>query len=279
MAKKYALIGVGGFIAPRHLKAIKETGGELIASLDPKDSVGILDSYFPNCEFFTEFERFDRYLSMTKIDYLVVCSPNYLHDAHIRFGLRLGADVICEKPIVIHPHNIDALKKIEKQSGHRVYSVLQLRLHKAIEELRPRINGNHWVEIEYITPRGKWYDYSWKGDINKSGGLAMNIGVHLFDLLIHLFGKVNNVAVIENSAHRVIGGLKLEKADVEFTLSIKGEKKRLMYIDGKPVDFTEGFDNLHTEVYKDILNGGGFGLDECRPSIELVEKINDTKKR
>jgi len=275
MAKKtFALLGVGGFIASKHLQAIKEVGGELVAALDPKDSVGILDSYFPDCEFFTEFERFDRHLSDKKIDYLVVCTPNYLHDSHIRFGLRIGADVICEKPLVINSKNLDKLEEAEKKSGNKVYCVLQLRYHPVVKKLRG--SGDfHKVHINYFTPRGNWYKYSWKMDEKKSGGLAMNIGVHLFDMLIWLFGHPSKIKVTKYTDDTVSGEMDLCTANVKFTLSIDKnlEPKREIIIDGDKIDFTTGFKDLHTEVYKNILNGNGYGIEDCYPSIELIERI------
>lgn len=306
--KNFAVIGVGGYIAPRHLQAIKETGNELVAALDPHDSVGILDRYFPEVQFFTEFERFDRYIEKLrqqgedkKIHYVSICSPNYLHDAHIRFALRIGADAICEKPLVLAPWNLQALSKLEKESGKRVFTVLQLRLHPTLFELKKKIENEkserkYEVTLTYITPRGPWYHVSWKGDKEKSGGVATNIGVHFFDMLLWIFGVVKEYQVHYLDEKKASGYLELEKANVRWFLSIDKndlpdkERKdnkafRLIAIDGIEMEFSEGFTDLHTAVYKDILNGGGFGIKEVGPSIELVHnirqaavKINDTTK-
>lgn len=277
----FALLGVG-YISPRHLQAIQETGNELVAACDPHDSVGILDKYFPNTSFFTEVERFDRHLEKLRrdgqgIDYLVVCTPNYLHDAHIRLGLRLQANVICEKPTVIKPHNIDALQMMEIEQDKKVYSILQLRLHPEIQELKKKFgtwDGQRaFVDVSYVTPRGKWYTYSWKGDHKKSGGLAMNIGIHLFDALLWIFGPVQSLGIWSTGADNVRGMLTLEKADVAFYLSTSGKKKREMIVNGQPIDFTEGLESLHTESYRQILAGNGFGLEEVRPAIELIRRM------
>jgi UDP-N-acetyl-2-amino-2-deoxyglucuronate dehydrogenase len=297
--KNFVLIGAGGYIAPRHMKAIKDTGNNLVAALDKHDSVGILDSYFPNCDFFTEFERFDRHCEKlkrqgTKIDYVVVCSPNYLHDAHIRFGLRIGADVICEKPIVLNPWNIEALLEIEKETGKKVYSILQLRLHQAIIELKNKINANttsmkHEVDLKYITSRGHWYHTSWKGDINKSGGIATNIGVHFFDMLMWIFGDVVQNKIVSQNDVTASGTLILEKANVNWMLSIdeknlpeevlKERKRtfRTLTIDGSAFEFSEGFTELHTQSYMDILGGGGFPLIETMKAIKVVHDIRNAK--
>lgn len=300
--KNFALIGAGGYIAPRHMKAIKDTGNNLIAALDKNDSVGIIDSYFPESDFFTEFERFDRHLEKikrqnTKIDYLTVCSPNYLHDAHIRFGLRIGADVICEKPVVLNPWNIDALEEIEKETGHKVFSILQLRLHPAIVALKEKIdaapaNKKYAVNLQYITSRGHWYHTSWKGDISKSGGIATNIGVHFFDMLMWIFGEVKENYVTQHTTTTASGILELKKATVKWMLSIdantlpedvKAAGKRTfrtLEIDGDAFEFSEGFTELHTESYRNIIAGKGFPLSENRRAIELVHKIRtfDQKK-
>lgn len=293
--KNFALIGAAGYIAPRHMKAIKDTGNNLIAALDKNDSVGILDSYFPEADFFTEFERFDRHLEKLKrqgkkIDYVSVCSPNYLHDAHIRFGLRIGADVICEKPIVLNPWNIDALEEIEKETGHKVFTILQLRLHPAIIALKQKIDAappgeKYAVDLQYITSRGHWYHTSWKGDITKSGGIATNIGVHFFDMLMWVFGPVkeNNVSLHSNTS--ASGSLELEKATVNWMLSIDvntlpaevraaGKRTyRTLTIDGDAFEFSEGFTELHTQSYNDIIAGKGFPMSESKRAIELVHKI------
>lgn len=292
--KNFVLIGAGGYIAPRHMKAIKDTGNNLLAAIDKHDSVGILDSYFPEAQFFTEFERFDRHIEKlrrqgTHIDFVSVCSPNYLHDAHIRFGLRIGADVICEKPIVLNPWNIDALMDIEKETGKNVYSILQLRLHPAIISLREKVladpSKRHNVKLHYITSRGQWYHTSWKGDIQKSGGIATNIGVHFFDMLTWVFGAVKENKVQEHGAETASGQLTLERADVNWSLSIdvntipeemKAQGKRtyrVLDIDGDAFEFSEGFTELHTTSYKEILAGNGFPLSETKTAIEIVAGI------
>lgn len=299
--KNFAITGVAGYIAPRHLKAIKETGNNLIAAVDPHDSVGVLDQYFPNASFFTEIERFDRHLEKlrreepeNKIDYLTICSPNNLHDAHIRLALRIGADAVCEKPLVLNPWNLDALKELEHESGKKNYNILQLRLHPSVIALKEKLQNKnqvssykHQVELTYITSRGLWYDYSWKGEISKSGGIATNIGIHFFDLLIFLFGKVKNSTLQVSESRKMKGILELENADVEWFLSIdfndipdkeKKEGKRTyrsILIDGEEFEFSDGFTDLHTKVYQDILNGNGFAIEDARPSIELVYKIRN----
>jgi UDP-N-acetyl-2-amino-2-deoxyglucuronate dehydrogenase len=297
--KNFVLIGAGGYIAPRHMKAIKDTGNNLLAAIDKHDSVGVLDSYFPDCDFFTEFERFDRHIEKikrqgTKIDYVSVCSPNYLHDAHIRFGLRIGANVICEKPIVLNPWNIDALIDIEKETGRNVYSILQLRLHPAIIGLREKILASHddkifEVELKYMTSRGHWYYTSWKGDIQKSGGIATNIGVHFFDMLTWIFGSVEKNEVIKHTHDTAEGKLKFKKANVNWFLSIDynnipdavkaiGKRTyRTLKIDGNEFEFSEGFTELHTESYKAIIAGKGFPLSETKTSIEIVHNIRNLK--
>jgi UDP-N-acetyl-2-amino-2-deoxyglucuronate dehydrogenase len=295
------MTGVAGYIAPRHLKAIKETGNNLIAAVDPHDSVGILDQYFPECAFFTEIERFDRHLEKLKrknglIDYMTICSPNHLHDAHIRLALRLGANVICEKPLVLNPWNLDAIEKLEEEFGKKVYTILQLRVHPSLTALKEKIttslqrlanSGKYKVELNYVTSRGPWYKYSWKGDTHKSGGVATNIGVHFFDLLIWLFGKVQNYEIDFSREDKMKGTLELENADVNWFLSIDRndlpkeaiEKKKSTYrsikIDNKEIEFTEGFTDLHAEVYRATLNGNGFTINDARQSIELVHKIRN----
>ncbi|MDR1112714.1 MAG: Gfo/Idh/MocA family oxidoreductase [Bacteroidales bacterium] len=295
--KNFALIGLGGYVAPRHLKAIKETGNELVAAYDRCDSVGIIDSYFPETSFFTEMELFDRHCSKllrqgTKIDFVTVCTPNYLHDSHIRYGLRLGADVICEKPLVLNPWNIDALEKIESESGKKVYNILQLRLHPNIMALKKRIEDSpqdkvHEVELTYITSRGKWYYTSWKGDQRKSGGIATNIGIHFYDMLSYIFGSVQENVVHIASHDRVAGFLRLEKARVRYFLSINADTLpqaalmqnartfRSIRIDDEELDFSCGFTELHTESYRHILTGGGFSLQEARSSIQTVHDIRN----
>lgn len=295
--KNFALIGAGGYIAPRHMKAIKDTGNNLIAALDKHDSVGILDSYFPDADFFTEFERFDRHLEKqkrlgNKTDFVSVCSPNYLHDAHIRFGLRIGADVICEKPVVLNPWNIDALLEIEKETGRQVFTVLQLRLHPAIVALKEKIMASpaekrHQVDLQYITSRGHWYHASWKGDIQKSGGIATNIGVHFFDMLLWIFGDVKGNVVTKHTADTAAGTLELEKATVNWMLSIDAETLpaaikaqgkrtfRTLTINNEAIEFSDGFTELHTQSYNDIISGKGFRLSETRKAIELVHDIRN----
>lgn len=295
--KRFALIGAGGYVAPRHMKAIKETGHTMIAAMDKNDSVGIMDSYFPEADFFTEFERFDRHLYKLKrrgegMDYLSVCSPNYLHDAHIRFGLRMGADVVCEKPLVLNPWNIDALKEMELETGQKVNTILQLRVHPKVIELRSKIlneanDKKHQVDLIYITSRGKWYHSSWKGDISKSGGIATNIGVHFYDLLSWLFGEVKQNIVHLITEDRVAGLIEYERANVRYFLSINenalpdsirasGKKTyRCLEINGSEFEFSEGFTDLHTRSYQEILNGQGFGLEESRASIQTVYEIRN----
>ena len=298
--KNFALIGAGGYIAPRHMKAVKDTGNNLIAALDKNDSVGILDSYFPEADFFTEFERFDRHIEKQKrrgikTDFVSVCSPNYLHDAHIRFGLRIGADVICEKPVVLNPWNIDALAEIEKETGNKIFTILQLRLHPSIIALKEKIDAEpkgkkHQVDLDYITSRGHWYYASWKGDIQKSGGIATNIGVHFFDMLMWIFGDVKENRVTEHSMSTASGVLELENASIKWRLSIdvnnlpedvKASGKRTyraLNIDGESFEFSDGFTELHTKSYENILAGKGFPLMETRRAIELVHNIRNFKK-
>ena len=294
--KNFAITGVAGYIAPRHLKAIKETGNNLVAALDPHDSVGIMDSYFPEASFFTEFERFDRHLEklrrrneLNKIDYLTICSPNNLHDSHIRLALRIGADAICEKPLVLNPWNLDALQKLEEESGRNIFTILQLRVHPSIIDLKEKLvthNGKrHDVVLTYITSRGLWYNYSWKGDKAKSGGLATNIGVHFFDLLIWLFGGVDKSIVHLFQPDKMSGCLSLQGADVKWFLSLDKNDLpednlsnhqstfRSIKIDGEELEFTNGFTELHTKVYEEILNGNGFGIEDARASIEAVYNL------
>ncbi len=291
--KKFALTGAAGYIAPRHYQAIKDTGNELIAALDVHDSVGIIDSYFPDAAFFKEYERFERHLEKLRrehkpIDFLTVCTPNFLHDSHIRLALRMGADAICEKPLVLNPWNLDALQEIEEETGKKVYNILQLRLHDSVLALKEKVKNSterHSVNLKYITSRGQWYDFSWKGDISKSGGIATNIGIHFFDMLMFLFGEVKNYKVEISEPRKMEGTLELENADVNWFLSIDyadiptNEKEagkrtyRSILIDGEEFEFSKGFTDLHTKVYRDILSGGGFGIDDARPSIELVHKL------
>ncbi|MFC2112562.1 Gfo/Idh/MocA family oxidoreductase [Bacteroidota bacterium] len=297
MSYNFALIGVGGYIAVRHLKAIKETGNNLVAALDINDSVGIIDSYFPEADFFVEFERFDRHIDKlrregTKVDYIAICSPNYLHDAHIRFALRSGAHAICEKPLVLNPWNFDGLEEFEKETGRKVFNVLQLRLHPSIIKLREQIKNGpkdkiYDIELTYITSRGNWYHYSWKGDEQKSGGVATNIGIHFFDMLIWIFGDIrkNETNVLE--CNRASGCLKLEQANVRWYLSVdyddlpekikkKGQRIfRRIIIDEDEIEFSDGFANLHTQTYQQIIDGRGFGLIESKKSIEVVYEIRN----
>jgi UDP-N-acetyl-2-amino-2-deoxyglucuronate dehydrogenase len=294
--KKFGLVGVAGYIAPRHLKAIKETGNVLVAALDKFDSVGLLDSYFPKADFFLEPERFDRYLDKKrrtgeKIDYVSICSPNYLHDAHIRMALRNGADAICEKPLVLNPWNVDALSEIEKETGKRIYTILQLRLHpvivalkKEIEEAKDKIYD---IDLTYITSRGQWYYQSWKGDISKSGGIATNIGIHFFDMLTWIFGGVEKSVVHLSEATKSAGFLQLKKARVRWFLSLdendipaeaklKGMRTfRSITVEGNEIEFSDGFTDLHTETYRQILNGNGFGIEVAKDCIALAYSIRN----
>ena len=297
--KNFVLIGAAGYIAPRHMKAIKETGNNLLAALDKNDSVGILDSYFPDADFFTEFERFDRHIEKLKrqgikIDYVSVCSPNYLHDAHIRFGLRIGADVICEKPLTLNPWNAEALMDMEKETGRRVYTIFQLRLQPAIIALRDKINSGppgkkYKINLNYITARGHWYHTSWKGDTAKSGGIATNIGIHFFDMLLWIFGDVKKNIVTQHTATAAAGELELENANVNWMLSIDGDSLpaeakaagkqtfRNLTIDDESFEFSDGFAELHTQSYAGIIAGKGVSLTETRKVIELVHDIRNAK--
>lgn len=295
--KKFGLIGAAGYIAPRHMKAIKDTGNDLIAALDISDSVGIIDSYFPNASFFTAFERFDRYIEKLKyeestfLDYISICSPNYFHDAHIRFALRSGAHAICEKPLVINIENLDKLSLVEQKTNKKIYNVLQLRLHPSIVKLKNKIINSPEkifdVELTYITSRGNWYDYSWKGDKSKSGGIATNIGVHFFDMLCWIFGEQLNIKVFKNDSKVSSGFLELKKANVKWFLSTDKnylpqqtrQKNMTTYrsisIDGEEIEFSDGFTDLHTRVYEDILEGNGFSLKDAYSSIAIVDKIRN----
>lgn len=296
--RRFALIGAAGYIAPRHMQAIKATGQQLVAAYDPNDSVGILDSYFPDADFFTEFERFDRHVDKLRraradrqIDIVSICSPNYLHDSHIRFALRSGADAICEKPLVLNPWNIDALLDIERDSGRRVNTILQLRLHPAIIALREQVASSSGrkrdVDLMYITSRGNWYQQSWKGDIKKSGGIATNIGVHFFDMLHFLFGNLQSNVVHLCTDTRAAGYLEYENARVRWLLSVdindvpqaqrdKGARTfRSITVDGSEIEFSGGFTDLHTRSYEEVLAGRGFGLEENRVAIETVAQIRN----
>ncbi|HPP87315.1 MAG TPA: Gfo/Idh/MocA family oxidoreductase [bacterium] len=297
--KNFAIMGVGGYIAPRHLNAIKETGNNLVAALDINDSVGILDKYFFNADFFTEFERFDRHLEKLKakginIDYISICTPNYLHDAHIRFSMRIGADAICEKPLVLNPWNLDALEELEQKYNQKVYCILQLRCHPAIIALKEKIENQkkekkikkYKIKLKYITPSGNWYHYSWKGKLEKSGGIVTNIGIHFFDMLIWIFGDCKYYNVYNMTDKKASGILELENASVEWELSIDYQDLpkdcskstfRLITIDDEILEFSDGFTDLHTEIYRYILSGCGFGIADCRKSINLVYNIRNFK--
>lgn len=296
--KNFAVIGVAGYIAVRHVRAIKDTGNRLVASLDRFDSVGFMDSYFPEADFFTEFERFDRHIAKlnrqgTKVDYVSICSPNYLHDSHIRFALRSGAHAICEKPLVLNPWNIDALQDYERETGGQVWNILQLRHHQAIIDLKEKIRTGpadriYDIDLSYITSRGNWYHYSWKGDMEKSGGVATNIGVHFFDMLTWIFGDVKENRVNLLKKEKAAGTLELERARVRWFLSIdhndipegvraKGQRTfRSITIDGEEIEFSDGFTDLHTVSYEKILEGKGYGLEAARKSIQTVYTIRNT---
>jgi len=293
----FALIGAAGYIAPRHMKAIKETKNNLTAAFDPFDSVGIIDSYFPQADFFTEFERFDRHIDKmrrngTKVDYTSICSPNYLHDSHIRFGLRNDAHVICEKPLVLNPWNIDALETLEKESGKYIYNILQLRFHPSIIKLKKKVDSMKMdtkqdFDLTYITSRGNWYFASWKGELQKSGGIATNIGVHFFDMLSWIFGNIQENTVNLHTHDRASGYLEFEKARVRWFLSINAETLppevlnegkqtyRSMKLQDEEIEFSSGFADLHTKSYEDILGGNGFRIAEARSSIEIVHQIRN----
>lgn len=298
--KNFALIGAAGYIAPRHMKAIKETGNNLVCALDPYDGIGIMDSYFPDAEFFTEPERFDRHLDKLRrngerrIDYVSICSPNYLHDAHIRMALRNGCHAICEKPLVLNPWNLDALQEIEQETGKKIYTILQLRLHPAIQDLKRQVEAGpagkvYDVDLTYITSRGKWYFKSWKGNMEKAGGVATNIGVHFFDMLTWIFGPAKENVVHLSETDRAAGFLQLENARVRWFLSInsnhlpeqsKKESKttyRSITVNGEEIEFSGGFTDLHTVSYQNILEGKGFGMKDARPSIYIVHSIRNKK--
>lgn len=298
--KNFALIGAAGYIAPRHMKAIKETGNNLVAALDKNDSVGVIDSHFPNADFFVEYERFDRHLDLLKrqgthIDYVSIASPNYLHDSHIRFALRQGAHAICEKPLVLNPHNIDALKVVQEETGKQVYNILQLRLHPSIIELKEYVaaeiaknpNKVFDVDLTYLTSRGNWYFTSWKGNDNKSGGIATNIGVHFYDMLGWVFGDIKKNEAHVKKKDVNAGYLEFKHAKVRWFLSVNydyipedvkasGQRTyRSITVDGKEIEFSGGFTDLHTASYQHILEGKGFRLEEARNSIEIVSEIRN----
>lgn len=297
--KNFAITGVAGFVAARHLKAIADTGNRLVAAVDPHDAVGVLDRYAFDVRFFTEFERFDRHLeklrrgpAADRVDYVSICSPNYLHDAHMRLALRVGADALCEKPLVINPWNLDGLQELEQETGQRIYTVLQLRLHPALVAFRERLRSEpakrHVVQLSYLTARGRWYDVSWKGVEERSGGIVTNIGIHFFDLLVWLFGPVERAEVHLRENKRAAGTLGLANADVTWYLSAEsadlpftpepGKRTtfRSITVDGEQLEFSEGFTDLHTRVYEEVLAGRGFGVGEARQSIELSHRIRQT---
>lgn len=298
--KHFALTGAAGFIAPKHMQAIKDSGGTLAAAIDPHDSVGILDRYFPNAKFFTEVERFDRFLEKRRrsdhepsIDYVSICSPNYLHDSHVRLALRVNAHAICEKPLVINPWNLEQLEEFEQDHNRRVYTVLQLRQHPTIKRLKQEIEQEanptrRDICLTYITRRGSWYHTSWKGDSAKSGGLSMNIGIHFFDFLLWLYGSAQRNLLHVSTENKMSGCLELEHARVRWFLSVDeselpakvraegGYAYRSITIDGEELDLSTGFTELHTEVYREILAGGGYGIADARPAIELVYHIRNT---
>lgn len=299
--KNFALIGAAGYIAPRHLKAVHDTGNRLVAAVDPSDSVGVMDRYFPDARFFTEIERFDRFLEKQRrdgkdrVEYISVCSPNYLHDAHCRLGMRIHADVICEKPLVVTPWNLDALANLEREYGQRVYTVLQLRLLPSLIELKERVAAEpsdkiHDIELSYITRRGPWYFNSWKGDLEKSGGLSMNIGIHFFDLLMWIFGACSRAELHLDEPDRMAGMLELPRARVRWLLSINKDDLpegyleagkpayRSLTMDGQELEFSSGFTDLHTEVYRDVLAGKGYGVEDARAAVELVHRIRTSTK-
>jgi UDP-N-acetyl-2-amino-2-deoxyglucuronate dehydrogenase len=304
MAMNFAITGVAGFVAPRHLRAIRDTGNRLVAAVDPHDSVGILDNFFDDVAFFREFERFDRHLEklrrkgeQERVQYLSICSPNYLHDAHIRLALRVGANAICEKPLVLNPWNLDALAEMEKETGKGIWTILQLRLHPSIRALKERIDTEERagrakkadVTLTYVAPRGKWYLHSWKGETEKSGGLSTNIGIHFFDMLLWIFGGARSMKVHLSEQRRESGVLELERARVRWFLSIDREDLpgsavsgpqttfRSVNVDGQEVEFSEGFADLHTESYREILAGRGFGIGDARPAVELAHGIRNAR--
>jgi UDP-N-acetyl-2-amino-2-deoxyglucuronate dehydrogenase len=300
--KNFVLIGAAGYVAPRHMRAIKETGNQLVAALDKHDAVGVIDSFFPDADFFVEFERLDRHVEKLRrtnperrADYVAIASPNYLHDAHIRFALRIGADAVCEKPLVLNPWNVDALKEMENETGREVHGILQLRHHPAIIDLKEKVQNQNLeakadIDLTYITCRGKWYGVSWKGDVSKSGGIATNIGIHFFDMLQWIFGPVESSRVHLYQPNRAAGYLELKRARVRWFLSLdrndlpdsaKGANQstyRSITINGEELEFSEGFTDLHTVSYQEILAGRGYGLADVKPSIEMVFQIRNAKE-
>jgi UDP-N-acetyl-2-amino-2-deoxyglucuronate dehydrogenase len=299
-ASRFALIGAAGYIAPRHMKAIKETGNDLVAALDRNDSVGVIDSYFPDARFFTEFERFDRHIEKqrrqngNKIDFISICSPNYLHDSHIRFALRIGANAICEKPVVLNPWNVEALQEIEREQGKKTSVILQLRHHPSIMALKQKVdsepaNGKYDIELTYITSRGRWYLVSWKGDAEKSGGIATNIGIHFFDMLNWIFGPVQYNIVHMEQPTKAAGFLEFQKARVRWFLSIdrddlptppeKGKPAtfRSIKMNGEEFQFSEGFTDLHTRSYEEILAGRGYSLEDAKAAVDIASNIRRSR--
>lgn len=293
LPKRFALIGAAGYIAPRHMQAIKETGNDLVTLLDTSDAVGIIDKYFPNATYFSEYERFDRYVDRLRrtnkgIDFVSIASPNYLHDTHIRFALRNHCNAICEKPLVLNPYTLNSLKELENETGKKTYTILQLRLHPSIVALKEEVKDSkkkHKVVLKYITPRGSWYPYSWKGSFEKSGGIATNIGIHFFDMLLWIFGSVKDSYVEYHTNTKAHGHLALERANVEWFLSIdsedvpskNGKPFRQISVDEKEIEFSDVFTDLHTKSYQQILAGHGFGIEDALPSLELVHQIRNAK--
>ena len=289
---RFGLIGASGYIAPRHMEAIKSIGGDLVTILDPNDSVGVIDRYHPKATYFSEYERFDREVDRLKrmgkgLDYISIASPNYLHDAHMRFSLKNGSHAICEKPLVLNPYSISSLEDLQVETGKKIYPILQLRLHQSIIDLKEKVGNkkNNKVELKYVTPRGKWYHYSWKGDEVKSGGIATNIGIHFFDMLLWIFGDVKNNYVEYHTKQNTSGYLELDRANVEWSLSVdkrdlphsNWKAFRTIKVNGKEVNFSDGFTDLHTKSYQEILNGNGFTLEDSKPALDLVHKIRNYK--
>ena len=289
---RFGLIGASGYVAPRHMEAIKNVNGELVTILDPNDSVGVIDRFHPKATYFSEYERFDREVDRLKrmgkgLDYISIASPNYLHDAHIRFALKNGSHAICEKPLVLNPYSISSLEELQVETGKNIYPILQLRLHQSIIDLKEKVGKrkDNVVELKYVTPRGKWYHYSWKGDEVKSGGIATNIGIHFFDMLLWIFGSVKNNYVSQHTKYSSSGYLELERANVDWVLSIDERDLphddwkafRSIKVNGDEIDFSGGFTDLHTRSYEEILNGNGFTLEDSKPTLDLVHKIRNYK--